>query len=78
MLIIWKANFSGNREELAHVSEKLREMGTKHGEEVDGPYYGQDADLFWLFWTRSGNLGESGREFLPWPAKSGTALEPVR
>ncbi len=78
MLVIWKANFGGTREQLAKANEKLRELAAKHGEKVDGPYYAQDADLLWLFWTRSGNLGETGREFLPWLAKSGVALEPVR
>jgi hypothetical protein len=78
MLVIWRANFAGNREELARVSAKLRELGTKHGERIDGPYYAQDSDLLWLFWTRSGNIGESGREFLPWLQESGIALEPVR
>ena len=49
----------------------------KHGEKVDGPYYAQDADLLYLMWTKSGNIGESGREFLPWVTQSKIPLEPV-
>jgi hypothetical protein len=78
MLVIWRANFSGSKEQLAKVTEKLKELGTKHGEKVDGPYYAQDADLLWLFWTKSGNIGESGREFLPWIQKTQIPLEPLR
>jgi hypothetical protein len=78
MLIIWKANFGGTREELAKVREKLEELGAKHGEKVDGPYYAQDSDLLWLFWTKSGNLGETGREFLPWVQKNKIPIEPVK
>lgn len=78
MLVIWRANFSGSREQLAEASKKLVELGSKHGEKIDGPYYAQDTDLLWLFWTKSGNLGESGREFLPWLHARGIPLEPVR
>lgn len=62
MLVLWKANFSGSREQL---------------EKVDGPYYAQDADLLYLTWTKSGNIGISGREFLPWVMKNKIPLEPV-
>lgn len=78
MLVIWRANFSGSREQLAKVTAKLKEVGAKHGEKIDGPYYAQDTDLLYLFWTPTGNLGESGREFLPWVAQNGIPLEPVR
>ena len=78
MLVIWRANFSGTRQELAKVAEKLKELSAKHGEKVDGPYYGQDTDLLWLSWTKSGNLGETGREFLPWVQQNKIPIEPVR
>jgi hypothetical protein len=78
MLVIWRANFSGSKEQLAKVTEKLKELGAKHGERVEGPFYAQDADLLWLSWTKSGNIGESGREFLPWVQEAKIPIEPVR
>ncbi len=77
MLIIWKANFSGTREQLEKVKRKLEELAKTNGEKVDGPYYAQDADLLWLFWTKSGNIGQSGRKFLPWVAENKIPIEPV-
>ncbi|MBI4417117.1 MAG: hypothetical protein HY557_09050 [Euryarchaeota archaeon] len=77
MLIIWKANFSGTRDQLEKVKKKLEELAKKNGEKVDGPYYAQDADLLWLFWTKSGNIGRSGREFLPWVAENKIPIEPA-
>ncbi len=78
MLVIWRANFSGTREQLHKVEEKMKELAAKHGEKVDGPYYAQDTDLLWLMWTESANIGKSGRDFLPWVQKEGIPLEPVR
>lgn len=78
MLVIWRANFSGDRQQLAKVTEKLKELAVKHGEKIDGPYYAQDTDLLYLFWTKSGNLGESGREFLPWAMEHKIPIDPVR
>jgi hypothetical protein len=78
MLVIWRANFSGTREELAKVDEKLKEIAKKRGERVEGPFYGQDTDVMWLSWIKSGNIGESGREFLPWVMKNKVPIEPVR
>jgi len=77
MLVIWKANFSGTKEQLEKAKRKLQEIGKKAGERVEGPFYAQDADLMWLFWTRDGNIGVSGREFLPWVAENGIPIEPV-
>jgi hypothetical protein len=76
--VIWRANFSGTREQLSKVAEKLQSLATKNGETIDGPYYGQDTDLVWLMWTTSANLGLSGREFLPWVQQEGIPIEPVR
>lgn len=78
MLVIWRANFSGSREQLAQVTAKMKELATQHGEEIDGPYYAQDTDVLYLMWTKSGNLGQSGREFLPWAAENHIPIEPVR
>ena len=75
MLVIWKANFSGTREQLAKVNTKLAEISKKNGGKVDGPYYAQDADLMWLFWSDSINAG--GRDFLPWVQKEKIPIEPV-
>ena len=77
MLVLWKANFSGSKEQLEKVTAKLKELAKEHGEKVDGPYYAQDADLLYLTWTKSGNIGISGREFLPWVMKNKIPLEPV-
>ena len=77
MLIIWKANFSGTKAQLEKVKEKLRDIADKSGEKVQGPFYAQDADLMWLFLTKEGNIGVSGREFLPWVAKNHIPIEPV-
>lgn len=77
MLILWKANFNGSREQLAKVTAKMKELADKRGERVDGPYYAQDADLLYLMWTKSANVGETGREFLPWAAKNEIPIEPV-
>ena len=77
MLVLWKANFSGTKEQLAKVTAKLQELAKKHGEKVDGPYYAQDADLLYLMWTKSGNIGESGREFLPWVTENKIPIEPM-
>lgn len=77
MLVIWKANFAGSREELERVKAKLVEIAEKNGEQVDGPYYGQDADLMWLFWTEPKNIGLGGRDFLPWVAENDIPIEPV-
>lgn len=77
MLVIWKANFSGTREQLAQVKAKLEEIGKKSGERIDGPYYAQDADLLWLFWTHAGNIGLGGRDFLPWVEENEIPIEPV-
>ncbi len=78
MLVIWRANFSGSREQLAKVTAKMKELATQHDEEIDGPYYAQDTDVLYLMWTKSGNLGLSGREFLPWAAENHIPIEPVR
>lgn len=78
MLVIWRANVSGSREQLAKVNEKPKELATKYGEKIDGPYYAQDTDLLRLMWTKTGNLGESGREFLPWVRTNDLPIEPVR
>ncbi len=78
MLVIWKANFSGTRDELSKVDAKLKELGKKNGEKVEGPYYGQDTDLVWLIWTQSGNVGVTGREFIPWVAQYKVPIEPVK
>ncbi len=77
MLVIWKANFSGTQEQLDKVKRKLDEIAKKAGDRVDGPYYAQDADLLWLMWTKAGNVGMGGREFLPWVAQNKIPLEPV-
>jgi hypothetical protein len=78
MLVIWKANFGGTREQLAQVKAKLEEISKKSGDRIDGPYYAQDADLMWLFWTDPGNIGLGGREFLPWVEKNEIPIEPIR
>lgn len=78
MLVIWKANFSGTREQLQAVDEKLKEIASTSGNRVDGPYYAQDADLLWLFWTDPSNIGLGGREFLPWVEENEIPIEPVR
>lgn len=77
MLVIWKANFGGTREQLDQVKGKLQEIGKKRGTRVDGPYYAQDADLVWLFWTDPSNIGLGGREFLPWATENEIPIEPV-
>lgn len=77
MLVIWKANFAGSQEELDRVKDKFQEMAQKEGMKVDGPYYGQDADLLWLFWTEASNIGLGGREFLPWVEEHNIPIEPV-
>lgn len=77
MLVLWKANFSGTREQLAQVTAKLQEVTKAHGERVEGPFYAQDADLLYLMWTKSGNIGVSGRDFLPWIAEHKIPIEPV-
>ncbi len=78
MLVIWKANFSGTAEQLEMVKKKLVEVARNNGEKVDGPYYAQDADLMWLFWTEPNNIGLGGREFLPWVEENEIPIEPVR
>ena len=78
MLVIWKANFGGTQEQLDKVKRKLEEISRKDGTKVDGPYYAQDADLMWLFWTKTGNVALGGREFLPWVAANKIPIEPVR
>ena len=77
MLIIWKANFSGTQEQLDKVKRKLEEVSKKEGTKVDGPYYAQDSDLMWLFWTKSRDLNMGGRDFLPWVAANKIPIEPV-
>ncbi len=78
MLVIWKANFSGTPEQLEKVKAKLEEDGNKNGSKVDGPYYAQDADLMWLFWTEPNNIGLGGKDFLPWVIKEKIPIEPVK
>lgn len=78
MLIIWKANFGGTAEQLEKTTKKLKEIAEKQGGKVDGPYYAQDADLLWLFWTKSRDLNLGGKEFLPWVAEHEIPIEPVR
>ncbi len=77
MLVIWKANFSGTREQLQMVKAKMMELAEKAGDRVDGPYYAQDADLMWLTWTEPSNIGLGGREFLPWVEENNIPIEPV-
>lgn len=77
MLVIWKANFSGTQEQLEKVKAKLEEVSKKSGDRIDGPYYAQDADLMWLFWTEARNIGLGGREFLPWVEENEIPIEPV-
>ncbi len=77
MLVIWKANFGGTRGQLERVKAKLEEISKKSGDRVDGPYYAQDADLMWLFWTQPGNIGLGGRDFLPWVEENKIPMEPV-
>lgn len=77
MLVIWKANFGGTREQLDRVKEKLEEIGKKQNTRLEGPYYAQDADLLWLMWTDAANIGLGGREFLPWVAENAIPIEPV-
>ena len=75
MLVIWKANFNGTREQLAQVNEKMKEISAKNGGRVDGPYYAQDADLLWLVWSET--IGMGGRDFLPWVQENNIPIEPV-
>ncbi|MFQ5910419.1 MAG: hypothetical protein ACE5IJ_06830 [Thermoplasmata archaeon] len=77
MLVIWKANFGGTSEQLEMVKGKMEEMARESGEKIDGPYYAQDADLLWLFWTKTSNIGLGGRDFLPWVQENKIPIEPV-
>ena len=77
MLVIWKANFNGTQEQLQSVKQRLEEIADKTGEKIDGPYYGQSSDLVWLFWTKAGNIGLGGRDFLPWVEENKIPIEPV-
>ena len=78
MLVFWRANFGEAREEPAKGRESVRELAAQHGGRADGPCCVQDTDPLWLFPTRSGNVGETGREFLPELQENGIPLEPVR
>jgi hypothetical protein len=77
MLVIWKANFSGTPEQLVKVKAKLDETSQKEGTRVEGPYYAQDADLLFLFWTEPKNIALGGKEFLPWVQENNIPIEPV-
>lgn len=77
MLVMWKANFSGTKEQLAKVTAKLQELAKKQGGKVDGPYYAQDADVLYLMWTKAGTIGMSGKDFLPWVTENKIPIEPA-
>lgn len=78
MLILWRADFDGDTKQLERVNAKFQETAKKYGFRYEGPYYPQDASLLYLIHGTVEQMNQSGREFLPWAAKEGIPITPVR
>jgi len=78
VLIIWKAEFTGDEKQLARVNELLAETTREVGGKIDGPYFPQDADLLYLFWTKAfEDMNRSGRKFLQAVMKEKLPVTPL-
>lgn len=77
MIILWKADFEGDREQLDQMDDKMRELGDKHGFGVQGPFLPQDASLLYIFEGTVEQMSASGREFLPWADKANVPVTPL-
>lgn len=77
MLILWKANFDGDRDELQTVDHKIKDLSKDQGYTIDGPYYPQDASLLYLIHGSIEQMNESGRQLLPWLEEEDIDLTPL-
>ncbi len=77
MMILWKANFDGTRDEMETVDRKLKDLSKDIGYSIDGPYFPQDASLLYILHGSIEQMNKSGREFLPWLEEENINLTPL-
>lgn len=78
MLVIWKADFEGDPEDVEKVSQLFERISKEIGGRWEGPYYPQDASLLYLFHVDKYEwLNRSGRIFLKEVEKQGLKVTPI-